>query len=291
MSGLDTRQNAIFCLSWLANANAEFTSRTTTQKQATQDQLQNAKKYIQGGIADLRLSRVLRGFNQLAWGPAVFVNKANHPSTLKNNIAKEFFTNTLVFVVKAQLKGLYTYVIAIAGAHLFSSATGLPKDSKAISSLPWPKPNSGNIYQEMAKSLSQLLALRGDQGDFLEDFLKTELISLPNRAKAEIAIAGHRLGGTLSSVLALRIKEDLSEWNPKIHLTISAWPTAAPPPGDQLFANHLVNTLALENYKTLYDRQKTDLPPRAYLNHFFEEDEIKALMDWVPPFYHSSTNC
>lgn len=259
----EKKHKAILALSWLANVNERLIG--------TDAQLQrHAVTRIQKSLGDPQMS----AFGVPLWGPVT----ANRRLDLHS--PWNCFTHHLAYVVQGKnLFDLdYLFVIGVAGALLASSGSESPLLTGGFT-IPWNAEDVGHISADAATGLAILLSMKDSLEGYLMDFLKLALLHLPN-ANVEIAVAGHRLGGTIATILALKLKETLEQIEESPHVIVSAWPTEGPIPGDSAFSSYLVETLSPENYCSFSNAPHLMLLPQY--DSFLDKQRTASFKASVP---------
>ncbi|MEO1258668.1 MAG: lipase [Bacteroidota bacterium] len=201
---------------------------------------------------------------ELVWGPVT-----------SNSLAQcKWHSDNTMFVAKTDtFPGLDhpLYVVAIAGTNAISMKGWLQEDANVWKQYKWPtkKSRSGKISSGTQLGVSILQDMKHD-GQSLLDFFKG--LDLTTQGKPyEIATTGHSLGGALSPVLALVIKEWAIAEKHK-NIVVSANPSAGATPGNKRFANYYIDTLGAENYHSIINAN--DMVPHAW-----EPDMLKMIPD------------
>ena len=177
---------------------------------------------------------------QVVWGPVVWShNPAAVPAIADNTM--------VLFYSPSQNQ----FVVAIAGTNIDSIYGWFTEDFQVHTTVTWQSvvgtgvtiPSSyanAAIAQGTFDGLSALLGMLETNGNTmlvaLQNVLTSTTLKVP--AGANVAVAGHSLGGALSPVLALYM-QNLQSWNAGGKVTtIGAWPTAGPTPGESNFASY-----------------------------------------------------
>lgn len=283
------KQTAIFLLSWLSNAAS---GSATTGVDPDAQLLENSRLAISNGLAsnsalvtDTPLNQFFESLDNpassIVW-PLTIIDRSAQLKEIGYSVA----ANSMHVLKGKPMEGNaeIMYVIGVAGTNSVSpfdwftedmTVTGVQKWTDTLFSSPLPTPINGNDIVSTDAYISQGTAigvydLLNDpkmqcNGKQLLAFLLDEANDPSNEGKAiEIAVAGHSLGGALSPTLALAIKQFFQNQSLKNDTTVSvsAWPTAGPTPGNQGFANLLHTTL--DDYVSIYNER--DTVPHAWEN-------------------------
>ena len=188
---------------------------------------------------------------KVAWGPALnyFPKKGN-----------TCHADNSMFVVQGtdSITNKKVYVVAIAGTNELSKFEMRSEDIAVTKVALWNKsnPTQGEISEGSMTGLEKVL------GDFtygakstLMDFFNKE-VKQHGTANMEIMTCGHSLGGALSPLVALKIKETYQD------ILVSTYPTAGPTSGEAKFAQYLAATLGEDNYISVINTN--DIVPMAW---------------------------
>lgn len=191
---------------------------------------------------------------ELVWGPVTSNSKAS---------CKWHSDNTMYVVKTESFEGSQQplFVVAIAGTNAISPKGWLKEDLNVWKRYKWPtkKSKSGRISSGTHLGVNILLKMTYN-GQTLLDFFKN--MDLTKQGKPyEIGVCGHSLGGALSPVVALVLKE----WAIKAKykgITVGAYPSAGASPGNRRFANYYIKAMGLENFHSIVNAH--DMVPHAW---------------------------
>lgn len=249
--------------------------------------LENTAKVTIQKILNDTATQSLIGEWSIAWGPAVFTKDIGNcgDSCVADNL--------LVLFQKGSnnTSNAPEFVLATSGTNSVSDFGWFTEDFTFDEMVLWPVA-SGNspsidttliadksqvqsdecVSMGTAKGLYALLSTSSN-GTVIADGLKE--VMKEAKKGSELRVVGHSLGGTLSPVLALILKEHQAYWDPTgIVSTISTAPTAGASPGNKVFRDLFFNTIGVENF---YGKMNDmDLVPHGY-----ESD----LLNKVPALY------
>ncbi|GEM_PF-2392510 len=266
-----TKRDSIFLLSWLSNlAFGKTATDLATLQSEARDSLKDAFTNYS------TITNKLSSFWPTSWGAPV----PSWDITLYSNQgASGTLADNAMYVIQGQdpdNTGNSLYVIAVAGTNVNSSygwftedmdvgnvvlwnETGLPSSTCSTSSS--INPSSPYISQGTCLGINTSLNdMTNDASQNLTTFL-TQQIKADGKDTIEIAVAGHSLGGAISPALALALKQFFAQ-NPVSGKTIkvSAWPTAGPTPGNDVFAGLLASNL--DEYYSVAN--SNDIVPHAW---------------------------
>jgi hypothetical protein len=114
----------------------------------------------------------------------------------------------------------------------------------------------------------------GSKGTLM-NFLKTTVGSSSD--SIEIAVTGHSLGGGLSPVVALSLKDNMAYWNAAKTFTVTTYPFAGQSPGNAGFASYFNTTIGANNFNGKYNT--LDAVPHGFQTSMMQE--ISTLYDGV----------
>lgn len=266
-------QQAMFFLSWIAECTSDTAVATTDSLTGLQELTALGNSLISGAITNSTLVNAFGDFgSKPVWGPALRVSFPGDTAVLTDN---------LLYVVKSQSGTAVTYNIGTSGTNAISQYGWFTEDFKVDSAVPW-KDLSGQQHGYIAEGsnigLNVLLGLKDASKLDIVDFIKKELNTGSQDSTYTIAVTGHSLGGALSPLLALRLKEQLVKAEIPVSYQVEAWPYAGPTPGDTAFAKYLVNTLdAYHAFNNSYDA----------VPHVWDLDSIYQLCDLYTAQYDS----
>lgn len=302
-------------LSWLANINAN--------KVGTPEQLKDhAASEIGKALADNTLKPILSEYfpgikseteNPIFWGPYSY----SHDPTNGN----ECVTDNAVYMIKGVDNDSTTnkkslYVIAVSGTNPDSHFGWYREDFLPEDLVAWPcvgepsgddNPKIDPLYNPYTGTLEggvssgfalglDILWNRMDQfANLNNEDAEIQLLfpalkeAIENDANdnIEIAVTGHSLGGALSPMLALAIKQNFDKIQgiiPGKTITVSTWPTAGPTPGEANFAKYLTEIIGDNNYKGVYNA--LDIVPHGFnpqmmaeLDNFYQDSKVDSCFD------------
>lgn len=233
-------EQAIAVLSMASNANF---GRVTDDERSLADRLQTIEPFLRSdGIADY-----LGEPWKMVWGPVA----------MSSAIAGKWRTDNAMFVAKGvdpETKRPL-YVVSVSATNAVSPKGWLLEDFNVVTTRAWDAEGHGNISLGGKMGLDALLSMRdGRTGQGVLDLID----GLP--ADAEVAVAGHSLGGGLAPLLALRA-EERRELRGGPSPEISAYPTAGVSPGDGDFARYAASKLG-SRYHSLINTN--DIVPMAW---------------------------
>ena len=189
----------------------------------------------------------------LVWGPKTSNSKSS---------CKWHCDNTM-YIVKTESfdGGVPLYVVAIAGTNAISPKGWLVEDLNVWSQYKWPtKSRAGKISSGTHIGVDILMNDLMDKSQTIGQFFQN--LDLTKQGKPyEIAVCGHSLGGALSPVVALMLKE----WTIKIkrkNITVGAYPSAGATPGNGHFAKYYEKTMGADNFHSIINAH--DMVPHAW---------------------------
>ncbi|MCE7995595.1 MAG: lipase family protein [Roseivirga sp.] len=255
MSAPTKKEKMIWVMSDLSNINAGVFATTKEQLRI------NANRVKTAISSDPDISAYLPGFN-VVWG----VETKNEQLTVKEKVTSEedealegtrevtgYATTNCMYVAKGphpEDAGRFLYVVAIAGTNLISADGWFVEDLEVGGTMvPWPLGVShsyqGKVSRGTADGVNALLAMRENgTGQAFVEYISGVLSS---GERAEVAVCGHSLGGALAPCIAAALAS-YQPWTTRGNINVSCYPTAGPTPGDQDFANHVINTLGTANF-------------------------------------------
>ncbi len=237
-------------------------SNFVSNKKASTTQLQTELTTILNALLDNTYMQDLIGGWEIVWGPVV----GSYGIDVKRQVA----SNTL-YVAK---NSIGQYVIATAGTNPISLYGWCIEDFDVKTMVLWPgqteSPEAPRISNGTSTGLNHLLSLEWENQSLM-DFLVSTFNTVSSQTT--LTVTGHSLGGALSSVLALYLLENQSDWNPSKTLIVTAEPTAGATPGNQAFSAYYTSRIGSQ---TLRFWNKLDPVP-----HGWQPD----LMELVPFLY------
>lgn len=273
----------MFVLNWISNLNSGY----ATEKQSD---LEKNILQIKDCLEKPEVKKMVGGEWKVVWGPAIGNTKTTR--TYKEEVITRWATDNAMYV--AQKEGTEDYFIGISGTNSISLKGWFEQDFDVEESIAWPPEfiNSGNLNitgnPRISKAgntgLQALWDLKpvsnaiGQESETLINFL---LHKTKNRTSS-ISVGGHSLGGCLTPLMATAIADRMQELdleNPKTksygNVSINAYPTAGPTPGNQDFANHLQSQM--NTYHAVYNAH--DLVPASW-DFSGLNDLTKAYGNW-----------
>jgi hypothetical protein len=220
---------------------------------------------IEGGLDALSL---IGGTDyEIVWGPAVFAFNFG-------GLFPKFSDNTLCVVQSKSDPS--QYVVATAGTDNFSIADWVLEDFWTGTTVSWPY---GNVPTDPQISVSSLLGLIICQtlvpcpglpgaGQTLKPFLKAAVSAAGS--PLTITTTGHSLGGSLSPLMALWLRDTQGTanvhpdeiWDPNSSATLIAYSFAGATSGDVNWANHFDSKFDAQHAFRVWNRY--DVVPHAW---------------------------
>jgi Lipase (class 3) len=190
---------------------------------------------------------------KVVWGPAL-----NY--SLNIPLDSKYHANNSMFVAKGMDKAThkYVYVVAVAGTNGLSQFEKLEEDINVGIMVLWhaKNPKQGHISKGSMIGLDKVLGeFNYGASKTLMEFFAAEIQQI-GADNLEIITCGHSLGGALSPLVALKIKETYPA------IPVSTYPTAGPTSGDAVFAKYLEDTLGEGNYISVINTN--DIVPMAW---------------------------
>lgn len=266
MAGSYSAEQQIHCISSLTNASFGVSFSSFSALQAF------TIKVISDVLANTTIQGYIGSDWTPVWGPVVVSENPNAKTVVADN------TMLLLYSPSQNL-----FVLGIAGTNIDSTYDWMKEDFSVNTRVLWTDVmGSGfnmpsNAYPKAAigggayTGLSILLAMTDSNGktmiQALGDYLGT--INQP----AQLAVAGHSLGGALAPVMGLYLHDSQqfsNNWNSSGKVTsIGIHATAGPTPGEQNFAKyvpyviaHPISGQATLTYESLYNT--LDVVPQAW---------------------------
>jgi hypothetical protein len=191
------------------------------------------------------------------WGPIVYANDPTSTSVHADNTMGMYYNSSE-----------NTIVIAIAGTNVNSPYGWLVEDFSVHKTVSWElvtgTSGSGNISKGTYTGLNILLNMKNAEEQSLVTALKNFLDSNTFPENLQVAVAGHSLGGALSPTLALYLVDKRSDWDSSRKVSVGAFPTAGPTPGDEGFASYYEKQIAANNIYYLSQHNALDIVPHAW---------------------------
>ena len=288
------KQRAIFLLSWLSNINA---NKVNTLK-GLED---HARTKIGEAMVDPALNPVLNRYfpdivsptnNPIVWGPYSYSHNPNAGALCVTDNAA-FITKGIDPDTPTGEKALY--VVAVSGTNPDSHFGWYDEDFLPTNLVAWPvvktpsnnpnplidpahNPYTGGINGGVSSGFATGLDILWNRMNQLNpatpllfDALR-EVVLQDDHQEIEIAVTGHSLGGALSPMLALAIRDMFNSGGFDIlgkTITVTTWPTAGPTPGEATFAKHLTDVIGIQNYKGVYNT--LDIVPHGFAPQMMAE--------------------
>jgi hypothetical protein len=267
-------EQQIHSLSLLSNAAFGVTSfNTITDLQGF------VAKVITASLNDTTIQGFIGNDWQVIWGPVIW---SHNPIAIP-----AIADNTMVLFYSPSQN---QFVVAIAGTNIDSVYGWLTEDFGVHTNVTWQS-ILGNeltlpsqyadaaISQGAADGLSALLSMVDANSNTMLTVLQSQLasttVNIPSGAN--VAVAGHSLGGALSPVLALYM-QNLQDWNSNGKVTeIGVWATAGPTPGETNFASYyeyVIGSIPQGNNASLTytsEYNTLDIVPHAWQSSTLEQ--------------------
>lgn len=258
------KEQQIHCLSFISNPAFMLSMPTIADLQTY------VTNVVTSTLADPTIQSFIGTDWTAVWGPFVVSEAASgkSPVVVDNGLGLFYSPSQNLFVV------------SIAGTNANSVYDWMDEDFGVDTIIPWQTvlgtggltlpaayANAG-ISTGMNTGLQIMLGMKDNNGDTMLEKL-TSYCASNSITNAEVAVAGHSLGGSLTPVMALYM-HDIQQnsglnWNAGNPVTvISAWPTAGPTPGESVFASYyesLVNTTSFQYYSKY---NPLDVVPQAW---------------------------
>lgn len=252
-----TKNQQYFCLSILANGASKV-------KGTAQELSRQLATYIRDRLSQ---NEHLLGPWKVVWGPVVIADSQQTASTAA--------------YIASKTNGAES-VVAFAGTNPTSVFDWLTLDLNVREKVPWPfnQPLSGQVAKGQLQALSivvnELLDENGrSAADFLRALMKERVPDDTNGPSYSIQIAGHSLGGAMSTTFGTFLADTRGVWDPNNACSLHIFPTAAPTVGDDLFVTYMLKKLDSNNYLTY---NSLDVVP-----HAFQEDTFAEISDIYGP--------
>lgn len=241
---VDEKTKEMYYLSVVSNITGSY----IVDKVST---LETRANQIKSMVKDGTLSTILKDKWKVVWGPCI--KTSNH----MGRYSKLYLTDNLIYA--AQNKTTGDYFVGIAGTNPVSEDGWFNQDFKVEKTVSWSSnPEHGKISEGTSNGIQNLKSLV-DKNKNILDFLKN---AVANKT-CEVAFAGHSLGGALSPTLAVALKDELQSTNSSAYakVSVAAYPTAGPTPGDEKFATYMKKQLS--TYVAV--NNTLDAVPRAWI--------------------------
>ena len=274
MSTTYTKEQQIYSLSFSANSAFGLSWKQEDCKSG----MAAMQSYVTQVSKDVlsKTSSIIGNWKPV-WGPIVY---ANDPTS--NSVHAD---NTMGLYYNADEN---QFVIAIAGTNGNSPFGWFTEDFSVHTMVTWESitgvSNSGSIANGTSIGLTILKdKMKNASGETIATALTNFLASgtVPNGAN--IAVAGHSLGGALAPTLAMYLLNTKTTWDPKGITSITAYPTAGPTPGDKNFAKYYEEEISKKNITYISQHNSIDIVPHAWQETDLEQ--IPSIYDAniVPP--------
>lgn len=266
MAGSYSAEQQIHCISSLTNASFGVTFSSFSALQAF------TTKVISDVLANATIQGYIGSDWTPVWGPVTVSENPNAKSVVADN------TMILLYSPSQNL-----FVLGIAGTNIDSTYDWMSEDFSVNTRVLWTDVMGsefkmpGNAYPKAAiggganNGLTILLGMTDSNGKTMIQALSAYLANLSQ--PAQLAVAGHSLGGALAPVMGLYLHDSQQfsgNWNSSGKIsTIAIHATAGPTPGEQNFAKyipyviaHPVSGQATLTYESLYNT--LDVVPQAW---------------------------
>ncbi|MDQ1353309.1 MAG: hypothetical protein QG657_3615 [Acidobacteriota bacterium] len=255
----------IFAISVLSNIGC---NKTGTQHEL-EDSISNDIKTL----LDNKLVKRLFGEWEVVWGAGVF------QSQLSEKIQPQ--ADNVMFVAKGSFAGETApqYIISIAGS--LTIYDYVIEDFWVSETVPWAELLENSTFNRTPRiskgtevGLKNLLNM-APGGVQLMELLKT--MTGASGEKVDIIVAGHSLGGALSSTLALYLADTQDLWDTNKKAVLSVVPSAGPAVGNREFADY-------------YDQRLGAVTTRIWnsidmIPHLFHKSCLEQIPDLYLPEY------
>lgn len=249
---IDNRAKAIMLFSQISNINFGYSALSEKDLETNSCRIKDIIEYTSDNIVSNKLQELWQCDWEIAWGPVLNYSK--------NSKDGSYHVNNSLYVVKGKdsVSNKNVYVVAIAGTNKLSDFELFFEDIAVKTVVSWNKSKlaQGKISNGSMTGLNKVLG-KFDYGanDTLMDFFNAE-VKKHGAENIEIITCGHSLGGALSPLTALKIKETYP------NISVSTYPTAGPTSGDATFAKYLETTLGEGNYISVINTN--DIVPMAW---------------------------
>ncbi len=265
---VDAKAKAIMLFSQLSNINYGYSAPSETELANNFNRILEDKD---GKNVLIQKIKELWDCNwKMAWGPAL--NCSQNKGTIFNPLADKdkyrFHADNSVFVVKGfdNATKRNVYLVAIAGTNSFSLFEQEEEDIAVKTTVPWLLNNvhcgymAKGSYTGFSKVFLEPFGQNTQSGTLQDFFVKEMETNAEKQVKMEIITCGHSLGGALSPLVALSLREWSKEKG--YDIPISTYPTAGPTSGDENFAKYVAETLGEDNYISVINTN--DIVPMAW---------------------------
>lgn len=169
---------------------------------------------------------------EIVWGPGIYQHKTGG-----------LLDNVMFAAFNPSFQGNPTYYVSVAGTNPSSMFDWIKEDLDVSTTVQWPYNSSvdAQISNGISKGLGELVSMKPEkgvpgEGITLDTYLSNNTSEYDSYT---IITGGHSLGGALSPLVALWLKDTQSSWN-KGGKTIDyqCWPSAGQTPGLDNFTNY-----------------------------------------------------
>jgi len=258
MSHSYTKVQTIHSFSFSANSAEGITFAASGTQSAYAIMQTFITKVANDILADPQVQSDIGSDWQRVWGPIVWSKEQENQTAHADNTMGAYYSPSQKL-----------FVVAVAGTNPISSFGWIDEDFDVISTVKWntiSREGSGAISKGTSVGLNVLLnmkdAANGDRTlvEQLYHYIQTN-----NITGAELAVAGHSLGGALSPTLALYLSDQKSDWDANDTISVSTYPTAGPTPGTKSFAEYYQTQIddGKITYLSLYN--PIDCVPQAWV--------------------------
>lgn len=190
----------------------------------------------------------------VAWGPVLNYSEKIVKAEVK------YLANNSMYIVKGidTATNKHLYVVAIAGTNSKSVFEMFYEDIDVKKVKPWHSnlPEQGHLSSGSMTGLNKVLdKFKYGSNKTLMAFFDAEVKEVGAK-NMEIITCGHSLGGALSPLVALKLKETYKD------IAVSTHPTAGPTSGDAAFAKYAADALGAGNYISVINTN--DIVPMAW---------------------------
>lgn len=251
---IDSKAKTIMLFSQLSNINFNY-SASIPDLEANSDRIETI--ISSDNVASQKIKALWDCDWQVVWGPALNYSLIDLPG--------KHHANNSMFVAKGMDKAThkYVYIVAIAGTNGLSWFEEFGEDIDVKKIVLWnaENPEQGHISRGSMTGLKKVLGkFKYGSNEMLMEFFAAEIQQI-GADNIEIITCGHSLGGALSPLVALKIKETYPT------IPVSTYPTAGPTSGDVAFAKYAENTLGANNYISVINTD--DIVPMAWEHDTF----------------------
>ncbi len=293
MTGRYDKNATVLSLAW--------TSYINNGMEASPEELRrHAEQDVPKILSDPKVTAEI-GQWDLLWGPVV--------NTQSQTCDNRCYSDNTMFLVKGKdpdhpEKDML--VLAIAGTNFSSLFDWGTEDFDVTTMVEWPNasadasffsyfstptttqdPNvsqTGNyISAGINVGVNILLNEMTYEGKTVVEYLKDNFGEMDD--SMELAVTGHSLGGGLSPVLALALKDGQGYWNPKGKFQLTTYPFAGQSPGNGPFASYFFTRIPTEDFHGHYN--SLDVVPKGFATETL--NEVQNLYAKIDP--HLANQC